>query len=956
MGPILAALLTATASAPGEPAPQNDLLREIQEHFPAAKKWFGMVEDLAWQRDASGGLTPDLSSLHSSFVLHADPAGQALGARLPPVATGAHTIWVEGLTGVSVRTEELNVVPSKAELVRGVVVYRGALAGGDLLYKITPTHVDEYLYLRSPPAALKRIVELDVGPGVARLRQAGRLVELLSKDGVARLRLQAPVARAANGTRRTGTVVVEGMRIIEELDLRGLPAPILVDPDWTTTGTMTVAHWADYGHLRPDGTVMAVGGCALASCPVGLATSPCNQVLASTDVWTQGPGTWTAGPPLFTARYSYAGVPLSGGDLLVAGGCTASNCAAVTASAERWVAARDVFTQVDALPGGRANLTGAPLPGGDALVAGGCDTGACFSDAHRFGASTGTWTPAGALITARGYHTTTALSDGRVLVVGGCADPACANVLATAELFDPATGQWTAAGTMASPRAGHAASLLPDGAVLVSGGCATQRCAGSTLTTTEIWRSAGTTGGSFAAGPDMNAPRHHHSASPLPFGEVLLAGGADGVDATRGASDVFLPVSQRIYRAPRMMMTRAYHVAVALNGGDVLVGGGCNPATCLPWAEVFSPAGLPVESPDGGPAELDAGPEPVEPPFDAGPPFLFTASPHPRLFRSGAVGCSTDDTQDLVCPVAGWPAQDGEFQPNQRPKAPGDGEVSDPVTGLIWQTSDAAAAADQAQAIAACAQVSTPTAPAGSWRLPTVIELFTVLDYGHLLPAVDQSLASIQPTNYWSATAVAGSELLAWTVKFDAGEVVPLLRDTPLPVRCVRGTFTVPSPGVGRIRLAGALTPTDDTVRDPGNGLEWQRHDDGIKRSFRESLDYCAHLDLAGHRDWHLTNIEELFALVELDEPGKVKIDPLFDGAKGDIYWSSTYNEGLPTLSLGVTFNLGVIDGVTTSGKGFARCVRHLGAPRGCGCEGAGAAWPLGAALLMLRARRRQRH
>jgi hypothetical protein len=936
------------------PAPEADLLLEIQDHFPAAKKWFGMVEDLSWQTDARGGLTPDLTSLHSRFVLPTDPAGQKLGTRLPGVATGAHTVWVEGLKGVSVRTEELNVAPVPAELIRGVVVYKGALAGGDLLYKVTPTHVDEYLYLRAPPAALKRIIELDTGPNVAGLRQAGRLVELLSKDGVARLRLQAPVARAANGTRRTGTVTIEGARIIEELDLRGLPAPILVDPDWTTTGTMTVAHWADYGHLRPDGAVMAVGGCALASCPVGLATSPCNQVLASTDVWTPGAGTWTAGAPLSTARYSYAGVPLSGGDLLVAGGCTSSNCASVTDSAELWSAASDSWSPAGALPSARGNLTGAALQAGGALAAGGCDPGACFADASRYDPGAGTWAPAGAMIEARGYHTTTALADGRVLVIGGCADPACGTVLATAELFDPATGQWTQAGTMASPRAGHTASVLADGAVLVAGGCTAQRCAGSTLTSTELWRSAGPTGGSFTAGPQMNAPRHHHSASPLPMGEVLLAGGSDGVDATRGNSDVFLPVSERIFRAPRMMMTRAYHVAVALNGGDVLVGGGCNPATCLPWAEVFSPAGLPVESLDGGPVTLDAGPEPTEPPFDAGQPFIFTASPHPKLFHSGSVGCSTDDLQDLQCPVAGWPAQDGEFQPNQRPKQPGGDEVNDPVTGLSWRTVDEAPATF-GDAIAACAAVSTPTAKAGEWRLPTVIELFTVADYGQLLPAVDQSFSTLQPTNYWSATPVAGSQLLAWTVKFDAGEVVPLLRDTPLPVRCVRGTFTPAAAGGGHLRLAGPFTSTDDTVRDTANGVEWQRHDDGVKRSYRESLDYCAHLDLAGQKDWHLTNIEELYALVELNEPGKVKIDPVFDGAKGDIYWSSTFNEGLPTLSLGVTFNLGVIDGVTTTGKGYARCVRHLAAPRSCGCDTGGAAYAL-AAVLMLLARRRQRH
>lgn len=934
------AILTA-ASPSTQSATSDDLLLEIEGTFPAAKKWFGMVADLQWDRDEMGTLSPRMEGLKSRFVLKEDPAGQTLSARLPAIASGPHEVFLPSVPGLTVRTQELGAKQVPAEILRGVVVYRGAVAGGDLLYKLTPTHVDEYLYLREPPVTLRREFEFDHGSGVAWLREAGRLIEVIAKDGTARLRLGAPVARGADGTRRTGTIRLVGRKLIAELDLQGLAAPVLVDPDWTTTGTMTVAHWADYGYRRKDGAVMAAAGCALASCPLGLATSACNQILSTTDVWTAGSGVWTAGPSLNVGRYSYAGVQLPNGEGLAAGGCTTTGCLNLTASTERYDDAQARWLPLGSLPHAVGNVTGAELDGG-ALVVGGCDTSACYADATRFTRATDEWAPVAPLGAPRGYHTTTALKDGRVLVLGGCADPACATVLDDAELYDPSTNTWKAAGVMTSPRAGHTATLLDDGSVLVTGGCRTQPCRGTTLATTETWKADAVRGGVFTAGPMMNAPRHHHTATRLASGQILIAGGADGVDATRSASDVYLPLARRFIQAPRMMMTRAYHVAVPLTSGNVLVGGGCNPATCLPWAEVFSPDGLPIETGDGG-VTYDAGTDPVEPPFDAGQPFIVKGGPHPKLYRDGVVSCSTDELQGQPCPLAGWPAQGGDFQPNTRPMVPinGGADVRDDVTGLVWHVPDDGKLYTQAEAVTACGQLATDDAPAGTWRLPNVVELMTINHYGKLAPSVDQAFAAhTKFDNYWTSTPMAGSTMLGWTLKFDAGEVVPLLKDTPLPIRCVRGDFKAGKAPEGHLRLAGPLTvgASGATVTDDANGLEWQRRDDGVKRTWRQSLEYCAHLDLDGHDDWHLPNTFELLSIVEYNSNEAVKLDPVFQEGKGDIYWTGSFGEGLPTLDWGVTFNLGVIDGVTYSGRAYARCARHMATPtpekpKTCGCS-----------------------
>ena len=88
--------------------------------------------------------------------------------------------------------------------------------------------------------------------------------------------------------------------------------------------------------------------------------------------------------------------------------------------------------------------------------------------------------------------------------------------------------------------------------------------------------------------------------------------------------------------------------------------------------------------------------------------------------------------------------------------------------------------------------------------------------------------------------------MLAWTVKFDDGPVIPLLMDTQFPVRCVRGASRILNAGSVGLRAAGPLVAMTQTVRDETTGLEWQRRDDGVRRSWNDSLSYCAGLSLGG--------------------------------------------------------------------------------------------------------------
>ena len=101
----------------------------------------------------------------------------------------------------------------------------------------------------------------------------------------------------------------------------------------------------------------------------------------------------------------------------------------------------------------------------------------------------------GGLIQGRQDHTATLLENGKVLVAGGFNHRLNPSSLASAELYDPATGLWTATGEMTTARISHTATLLPNGQVLVAGGSND----GDVFASAELYRS-----------------RHRRSPRPIP--------------------------------------------------------------------------------------------------------------------------------------------------------------------------------------------------------------------------------------------------------------------------------------------------------------------------------------------------------------------------------------------------------------------------------------------------------
>lgn len=125
-------------------------------------------------------------------------------------------------------------------------------------------------------------------------------------------------------------------------------------------------------------------------------------------------------------------------------------------------------------------------------------------------------------------HTATRLLDGRVLITGGrddVWDSPSGTVLSSAEIYDPATGEFTPTGSMNEARVYHAATLLPDGKVLITGGFQAQPQE-MNLDTAEIY-DPGSGTFSYIGSPQetMNLERSHHSAVHLGGGFVLIVGG-----------------------------------------------------------------------------------------------------------------------------------------------------------------------------------------------------------------------------------------------------------------------------------------------------------------------------------------------------------------------------------------------------------------------------------------------
>jgi hypothetical protein len=284
-------------------------------------------------------------------------------------------------------------------------------------------------------------------------------------------------------------------------------------------------------------------------------------------------------PRMNHRRACHAAVRAAGGVLLI-GGFDAEGRG--LASVERFDPATRRFDLVAALTQARLQPLAAVLADGRTLVVGGEWRGES-STAEIFDGES--FRPLGATHSSRNAAAAAVLADGRVLVCGG--EEPGRRLVKTAEIFDPSTNRFSRLPDMAAARAGHTATLLPGGEVLVAGG----GLEGSVIADAELFDPAEDR---FRRLDPLARARFKHGAAPLPNGDVLIVGGSnpsggddrgrldhcERFDSARMAFVEGPPLATPRYKLHTSTVTLA-------DGSIVAAGGGLRPEVLRPGAARF---------------------------------------------------------------------------------------------------------------------------------------------------------------------------------------------------------------------------------------------------------------------------------------------------------------------------------------------------------------------------------
>ena len=295
----------------------------------------------------------------------------------------------------------------------------------------------------------------------------------------------------------------------------------LFDPaskSFAQSATMATSRFGHSAVRLLDGRVLVMGG-----------TSFCNTVFcsqtATAEIFDPATESFTSPGSMLSARTGFSATLLQDGRVLVAGGFShlcPGLFSCYLSSAELFDPASGTFSSTGSMTMPRSNATATELNNGMVLIAGGQDNSGPLSTLEVFDPAKGIFTLAGNMLTPRRLHSAVALSNGDVLLAGGNGD---SSTLASTEVFETSANQSTAAGSMTTPRANHTATLLNNGEILFAGGESDTQLfpdSGSILASAELFDPGS---GQFAATASMNVARTGHTATLLSDGSVLVAGG-----------------------------------------------------------------------------------------------------------------------------------------------------------------------------------------------------------------------------------------------------------------------------------------------------------------------------------------------------------------------------------------------------------------------------------------------
>ncbi len=516
-------------------------------------------------RTAEGFATRPQEAAPGAFRL----AGERIKLTLP--GKGEEPLVFEGQRGFALRVRALGMLGDGAPFGSSVTYAR---PGGRSYWTASARGAEEWLLLEASSVTPDAPVAIWEVEG-ATLRQQGEAVQVLDGDGDARLAVTAPRAYAEGGRPVEARLAVRGAQI--ELYVEASGEAVLVDPAWVpATGLMSTPRLLHTVTLLQNGQVLVTGGTdftnALASAEL---YDPATQSFSHTNSMTMS-----------SVHNYHTATLLPSGKVLVVGGTESGEHPTEggvngpsLAIVELYDPETKSFSHNDSmnLHVPRRGHAATLLQNGQVLVTGGYGFGdTILSSAELYDPATNSWTViAHPMNFKRARHSATLLQNGQVLIAGGA-------ILASAELYDPQTQTFLSVDPMSDARYQHTATLLPSGQVLIAGGTHTTGTGDNEVASAELYDP--NTHGFLPVGP-MADQRSQHTATLLPSGQVLIAGGVNDPFDLYGA-ELYDPKTQGFLPAGAMSQPHTMHAATLLPSGQVLIIGGVN------WLEPFAGAEL----------------------------------------------------------------------------------------------------------------------------------------------------------------------------------------------------------------------------------------------------------------------------------------------------------------------------------------------------------------------------
>jgi hypothetical protein len=258
---------------------------------------------------AAGALRPQFAA--SALATESKPASLVL----PQLCTAAVHL-ADVASGAAIDISLNGALPVAAQTVGGYVVYPSAFGvDGTVLHRALPGGSEDFINLPTRPATPEVDYSVALGTGIAGLRLVSGTLEMLDASGTPRLHVSPPYIVGADGTRTDGTLAVSGCAFDNDpsgpwgrpVTASGAATctvrvtwpdaavvyPAILDPRWTTTGSMGTARFEHTMLLLSTGKALAAGGRSSTSGTTALKTA---------DLYDPASGTWSPTAPMTNAR------------------------------------------------------------------------------------------------------------------------------------------------------------------------------------------------------------------------------------------------------------------------------------------------------------------------------------------------------------------------------------------------------------------------------------------------------------------------------------------------------------------------------------------------------------------------------------------------------------------------------------------------------------------------------